>query len=117
MDGLVQVLADDVVVHGDGGGKVPQWATPIVGGERVARLFAGLGRQMVEVGARLEPRTINGQPAAVVRDPDGAVVCVWVVDVDAGRVKSVRSVINPDKLRHLGPVADVRALAAGRGRG
>ena len=116
VDGLVQVLADDVVVHGDGGGKVPQWATPIVGGDRVARLFAGLGRQMVEVRASLERQTINGQPAAVVRDPEGAVVCVWVLDVDAGRVTAVRSVINPEKLAHLGPVADVRALAAGRGR-
>ena len=117
VDGLVQVLADDVVVHGDGGGKVPQWATPIAGVDRVSRLFAGLGRQMVEVGAALERRTINGQPAAVVRDPKGAVVCVWVLDVEAGQVTAVRSVINPEKLAHLGPVADVRALAAGRGRG
>ena len=117
LDGLVRVLADDVVVQGDGGGKVPQWATPIVGVERVARLFASLGRQMVDVGAGLERRTINGQPAAVVRDPQGAVVCVWVLDVEAGRVTAVRSVINPEKLGHLGPVADVRALAAGRGRG
>jgi RNA polymerase sigma-70 factor (ECF subfamily) len=116
LDGLVQVLADDVVVHGDGGGKVPQWAAPIVGAERVARLFAGLGRQMVAVGARLDRRTINGQPAAVVLDPEGAVVCVWVVDVAAGRVEAVRSVINPEKLGHLGRVADVRALAAARGR-
>ena len=116
VDGLVQVLADDVIVYGDGGGKVPQWSAPILGSERVARLFAGLGRQMVEVGAGLERRTVNGQPAGVVRDPEGAVVCVWVVDVDAGRVKAVRSVINPEKLGHLGPVADVRALAAGRGR-
>jgi RNA polymerase sigma-70 factor, ECF subfamily len=84
--------------------------------ERVARLFAGLGRQMAEVGARLERRTINGQPAAIVRDPEGAVVCVWVVDVAAGRVGAVRSVINPEKLGHLGRVANVRALTAARGR-
>ena len=116
LDGLVQVLANDVVVYGDGGGKVPQWATPIVGAERVGRLFAGLGRQMREVGASLERRTINGQPAAVVRDPENAVVTVWVLDVVDGRVSALRSVINPEKLRHLGPVADVRALAAGRGR-
>ena len=116
VDGLVRVLADDVVVYGDGGGKVPQWATPIVGVERVARLFASLGRQMGEVGAGLERRTINGQPAAVVRDPEGAVVCVWVLDVDAGHVGVVRSVINPEKLGHLGAVADVRALQAARGR-
>jgi RNA polymerase sigma-70 factor (ECF subfamily) len=114
VEGLVQVLADDVVVYGDGGGKVPQWAAPIVGAERVSRLFAGLGRQMGEVDAQLERRTINGQPGAVVLDPEGAIVCVWVLDVVAERVSAVRSVINPDKLGHLGPVADVRALAATR---
>ena len=116
VEGLVQVLANDVVVYGDGGGKVPQWTTPITGADRVARLFAGLGGQMGQVGARLERRTINGQPAAVMRDPEGAVVCVWVLDVGGGRVSAVRSVINPEKLGHLGRVADVRALAAGRGR-
>jgi RNA polymerase sigma-70 factor (ECF subfamily) len=116
VDGLVQVLAQDVVVYGDGGGKVPQWATPIVGVERVARLFAGLGRQMGEVGATFERRTINAQPAAIVLGPDGAVVTVWVLDVVGGRVEAVRSVINPEKLGHLGPVADVRALAAARWR-
>ena len=114
VEGLVQVLADDVVVYGDGGGKVPQWAAPIVGAERVSRLFAGLGRQMGEVDAQLERRTINGQPGAVVLDPEGAIVCVWVLDVAGERVSAVRSVINPDKLGHLGPVADVRALAATR---
>jgi RNA polymerase sigma-70 factor (ECF subfamily) len=116
VEGLVQVLADDIVVHGDGGGKVPQWATPIVGVDRVARLFAGLGRQMGEVRARLERRAINGQPAAVVLDPEGAVVTVWVLDVVDAHVSAIRSVINPEKLEHLGRVADVRALAAGRGR-
>jgi RNA polymerase sigma-70 factor (ECF subfamily) len=117
VDALVQVLADDVVVHGDGGGKVPQWATPIVGRDRVAKLFAGLGTQMGEVHARIEPRTINGQPGGVVLDPEGAVAVVWVLDVVDGRVSAIRSVINPEKLGHLGRVADVRALAAMRGRG
>ncbi len=116
VEGLVQVLADDVVVQGDGGGKVPQWATPIFGAERVAKLFAGLGKQMAEVHARLEPRTINGQPGAAVLDPEGAVAVVWVLDVVDGRVSAIRSVINPEKLGHLGRVADVRALAAMRGR-
>ncbi|MFL5620949.1 MAG: RNA polymerase sigma factor SigJ, partial [Gemmatimonadaceae bacterium] len=46
VDGLVQLLADDVVTYGDGGGKAPQWPTPITGAERVARLFAGLGHRM-----------------------------------------------------------------------
>ena len=117
VDGLVQVLADDVVVYGDGGGKVPQWSTPIVGVDRVARLWAGLGTQMRGVGVWLEPRTINGQPGAIVHDATGAVANVLVLDVAGGRVSAIRSVINPEKLGHLGRVADVRALAAGRRRG
>jgi RNA polymerase sigma-70 factor (ECF subfamily) len=112
VDGLVQVLAADVVVYGDGGGKVPQWSKPIVGADRVARLFAGLGTQMRDVGLRAERRWINGQPGAVVLDATGAMTNVFVLDVADGRVQAVRSVINPDKLRHLGRIADVRALAA-----
>ena len=117
VEGLVQVLADDVVVYGDGGGKVPQWSTPIAGVDRVARLWAGVGTQMREVGVWFEPRRINGQPGAVVRDAAGAVVNALVLDVVGGRVSAIRSVINPEKLGHLGRVADVRALVAAARRG
>lgn len=113
MDGLVQTLADDVVVCGDGGGKVPQWSVPIVGVDRVARLFAGLGRQIRELGVTLEPAQVNGQPGAVLRAPDGGITNVFALDIVGGRVQTVRSVINPEKLRHLGRVADVRALLRG----
>lgn len=115
VDALVQTLAADAVVYGDGGGKAPQWSAPIVGAERVARLFAGLGRQMRELGIRLEPTRINGQPGAVLRDREDRVTNVFVVDVVGGAVQTVRSVINPDKLRHLGAVADVRALLRRKG--
>ena len=114
VDGLVQVLADDVVTYGDGGGKAPQWAGPIAGAERVARLFAGLGQQARELGVWFDRRQVNGQPGVLVRDRDGAVVSVWVVEIGDGAIRAIRSVINPDKLRHLGPLADVRALAAQR---
>jgi RNA polymerase sigma-70 factor, ECF subfamily len=110
LDSLVELLAADVVVYGDGGGKAPQWATPIVGAERVARLFAGIGRQMSELGIRVEPRRVNGQPGAIFLDPEGRLINVWSLDIVDGVVQAVRSVINPDKLQHLGPVADVRAL-------
>ena len=114
VDGLVRLLADDVVLYGDGGGKVPQWKGPIDGAERVARLFAGMGRQFDEVGVWLELGRINGQLGALVRDRDGAVVAVWVVEIEGGAIRVIRSVINPDKLRHLGAVADVVAIAARR---
>jgi RNA polymerase sigma-70 factor (ECF subfamily) len=114
VDGLVQLLADDVVLYGDGGGKVPQWKGPIDGADRVSRLFAGMGHQFGEVGVWLDLQRINGQPGALVRDRDGAVVAAWAVEIGDGAVRTIRSVINPDKLRHLGPVANVVALAARR---
>jgi RNA polymerase sigma-70 factor, ECF subfamily len=117
LDSLVETLAADVVVYGDGGGKAPQWTAPIVGVERVARLFAGIGRQMREFGIRVEPRRVNGQPGAIFLDPEGRLTNVWSLDIVDGAVQTVRSVINPDKLQHLGPVADVRALLRGQRQG
>jgi RNA polymerase sigma-70 factor (ECF subfamily) len=110
LEGLVELLAADVVVSGDGGGKAPQWRRPIVGADRVARLFVKLGRQMAQVGVRVELREVNGQAGAVVRDPEGRVINVMTLDIADGAVQAVRSVINPDKLGHLGPVADAWAL-------
>jgi RNA polymerase sigma-70 factor, ECF subfamily len=108
--GLTGFLAADVQVHGDGGGKAPQWTRPIVGVEQVSRMFAGLGRRIMQLDLRIEPHEINGQPGALIRDPRGQVVTVWSLDVLDGRIQVIRSVINPDKLRHLGPVADPWAL-------
>jgi RNA polymerase sigma-70 factor, ECF subfamily len=110
LDGLVELLADDVVTYGDGGGKAPQWSMPIVGVDRVARLFVAMSKQLSEHRIRVETRQVNGQPGAVLRTVDGLLVNVFVLDIDDGQVRTIRSVINPDKLRHLGPVADVRAM-------
>ena len=109
---IERLLARDVVVWGDGGGKAPQWSTPIVGSNRVARLFAGLGHQVANFGIRMEPHSINGQPGVILRTPTGEITNVFSVEIADGRVQTIRGVINPDKLRHLGPVADVRAIAA-----
>jgi RNA polymerase sigma-70 factor, ECF subfamily len=113
LDGLVEMLAADVVVYGDGGGKAPQWGRPIAGADRVGRLFVTLGRQMAELGVTTALREVNGQPGAVVLDSDGQVVNVFSLDIVDGAVQTVRSVINPDKLQHVGPVADAWALLRG----
>jgi RNA polymerase sigma-70 factor (ECF subfamily) len=110
MDGLVELLAADVVVYGDGGGTSPSWPRPIVGRDRVVRLLAGVGTQAHEMGVRIRRTEINGQPGAMFLDESGGLINVMTVDVADGLVQTVRSVINPDKLRHLGPLADVRAL-------
>jgi RNA polymerase sigma-70 factor (ECF subfamily) len=115
LDGLVDVLADDVVAYGDGGGKAPQWSLPIVGVDRVARLFIAMSRQLDAHGLAVEMHQVNGQPGAVLRTGDGRLINVFALDIADGVVQTIRSVINPDKLRHLGPVADVLALGRQQG--
>jgi RNA polymerase sigma-70 factor, ECF subfamily len=107
---LLEMLAADVVVYGDGGGKAPSWPKPIYGRERVARLMAGTVTQAKELGASLQPTQVNGQPGVIFTDPGGRIAVVMSLDIADGLVQTVRSVINPEKLAHLGPVADVRAL-------
>jgi RNA polymerase sigma-70 factor (ECF subfamily) len=117
MDGLVELLAADVVVYGDGGGTSPSWRNPIFGRDRVLRLLLGLGRHWGEYGIRMRRTEVNGQPGAMVLDPDGRLMYVMTVDVTDELVQTVRSIINPDKLRHLGPLADVRAMMQARAEG
>jgi RNA polymerase sigma-70 factor (ECF subfamily) len=116
LDGLVELLAADVVVYGDSGGKAPSWPQPIVGVDRVSRLLIGVGSQMRELGLTVQAHQINGQPGAIVFDANGELTNVFSLDIADGVVQTVRSVINPDKLRHLGPVADVRVLLRERRR-
>jgi RNA polymerase sigma-70 factor (ECF subfamily) len=65
------LLATDVVVNGDGGGKAPQWMRVVVGMDNVARMYAGPGRRFAGSGLQVEPREVSGQPGAVFRDADG----------------------------------------------
>ena len=116
LDGLVGMLAADAVTYGDGGGKAPQWSRPIAGGERIARMFVNMTAQLQSYELTIERREVNGQPGAVVRTRDGLLVNVFALDIFDGQVHAVRSVINPDKLQHLGPVADVRGMAQERRR-
>jgi RNA polymerase sigma-70 factor (ECF subfamily) len=120
VDGLVEVLAEDAIVYGDGGGKVPQWYAPIVGADNVARLFASMGRQLARLGSTFEAHQVNRQPGVLFRGPNGGVMSVMSFEVVDGRVTTIRSVVNPDKLRHLGAVESLREVmegAAGRDRG
>jgi RNA polymerase sigma-70 factor (ECF subfamily) len=113
VDGLIEVLAEDAIVYGDGGGKVPQWYAPIVGASDVARLFAVMGGQLRRLGSTFEPHEINGQPGVIFRGPRGGVMSVMSFEVVNGRVATIRSVVNPDKLRHLGPVESLREVMDG----
>jgi RNA polymerase sigma-70 factor (TIGR02957 family) len=110
LEGLEALLAHDVVLHGDGGGKAPV-ATGIHGRSKVARtIVAGLGRAARVGGFTLRREEMNGQPAAIFLDPAGQVAGVLVLDIADGHIQAVSTIANPDKLRHLGPVADLSAL-------
>jgi RNA polymerase sigma-70 factor (ECF subfamily) len=118
LDGLVELLAADVEVHGDAGGVSPAWSQAIVGSDRVGRLFAGLGRVALEIGLTVRRAEVNGQPGALVADARGGIVYAMSLEIAGGRIQTIRAVRNPAKLEHLGPVADLRELLRGRsGRG
>jgi RNA polymerase sigma-70 factor (ECF subfamily) len=107
MHGLVELLAPDVVLTGDGGGKARAILKPMTGAAKVARaLFAFYG-QSRDMGVALLPARINGQPGIRVLAPDGRLVNVVGIDVVDGRVARVYSILNPDKLGHLGPLSDL----------
>ncbi|MER0241566.1 RNA polymerase sigma-70 factor [Streptomyces sp. HSW2009] len=110
LDGLRELLAADVQMFGDGGGKAPQWR-PIHGAERVARTLTSLIKLFTQMGCVVEPQQVNGEPGAIFRDRTGLVINILAIDINDGRVQAIRSVINPDKLHHVGPVADAWAIA------
>ena len=115
LEGLEALLAHDVTLQGDGGGKAPALARALHGRDRAARTLAAWGRAAARFGGVSVRRAqINGRPGAVLSDPAGQLISVITLDIAEGQVLAVRGVVNPDKLRHLGPVADVNALLGRR---
>lgn len=109
--GLQSLLAADVSMVGDGGGKAPQLAKAVLGAGNVARLLASVFPLMARIDVTFTRAEVNGQPGAVFRDRDGRVLHTLALEVLDGRIQTIRSVINPDKLGHLGPVADAFTVA------
>jgi RNA polymerase sigma-70 factor (ECF subfamily) len=110
LQGLEELLAHDVVLRGDGGGKAPALKRAIHGRARVARTLIGGLRAATRFGITTRREEINGQPGALVVDREGRLIAVMSLDVADGEIQGVSSIVNPDKLRHLGPLADLRAL-------
>jgi RNA polymerase sigma-70 factor, ECF subfamily len=100
-DALVEVLAPDATVFGDGGGKAPSVPEPLVGAERVAKALIGWGRQARARGLGYRAAHVNGDPGVVFYDPEGLAVWVAALEIAEGVVVAVRSVLNPDKLTHV----------------
>ena len=100
-EALVELLAADATVYGDGGGKAPSLPQPLVGAERVAKALIGWGRQAFARGFEYRPAVVNGDPGVVFYDPEGTAIWVAALDIADGLVIAVRSVLNPDKLTHV----------------
>jgi RNA polymerase sigma-70 factor (ECF subfamily) len=111
LSGLVQVLAADAAFYGDGGGKAMAFVRPVFGADRVSRLLAGVFSKLGS-GVRIERVEVNGQPGAKLLDSSDRVFAVWSLDTAEDKVHCIRSVVNPDKLRHLGPVSEMLSLPA-----
>jgi len=107
LSSLLDLLAPDVAVIGDGGGKGLALVEPMYGSVRVARFLLGLFRRAEKDGTYAVPALVNGQPGAVAYDAQGRVASVFALDIADGQVQAVRSVVNPDKLQHLGPTSDL----------
>jgi hypothetical protein len=98
LQGLLDILAPDVVLIGDGGGVKQAVPRPVVGADKVARLLAiGLGR--LDRAASLQPAQVNGYPALILR-LDGQIDSVVAVRIDDGLITGLYSVRNPEKLSH-----------------
>jgi RNA polymerase sigma factor (sigma-70 family) len=110
MDALLGMLAPDVVLHADGGGKTQAIGKPLAGRQHVTRMLVSLLRRARNLGASLRLAWVNGQPGAVLYDAEGLVISVIELDIADGLIQTMHSVVNPDKLGHLGPVSDVARL-------
>jgi RNA polymerase sigma-70 factor (ECF subfamily) len=107
---IAAALSEDVVMHGDGGGKAPAIARAVQGADRVSRMWANFGKQGARADATMRMASVNGQPGAVFMTSEGNVISVIALDIVDGKVSAIRSVVNPDKLRHIGQPADLAAL-------
>ena len=109
--GLEALLAHDVELTADGGGKVPALARPLRGRTRVARtLMIGMRRVARFPDVSLRRVEVNGSPGAVYLDEQQRLLAVVALEIAGGEIRTLRSIVNPDKLSHLGPVADYTSL-------
>jgi RNA polymerase sigma-70 factor (ECF subfamily) len=102
LQGLLHVLAEDVVMHSDGGGKVPAALKPIYGAARVARGLLGLMRK-IPPGVTSQLALVNGQ-LGILTYLDGAPYAVLAFSLASGRIQEIALNVNPDKLRGIPPL-------------
>jgi RNA polymerase sigma-70 factor (ECF subfamily) len=99
---LIELLSPDVVFTGDGGGKGAGLPRPVFGRAGVGRLLGAVVREGRAANASIQQVEINGQSGTLNFDADGSLINVFVFEVADGSIQAIRSIINPDKLDHLG---------------
>jgi RNA polymerase sigma-70 factor (ECF subfamily) len=102
MDGLVALLSEDIVLHSDGGGKAIAVPNLIRGADRVARAVLRSLTKLVPKNLMLRMTQINGEPGFVTY-LNGQPFSAITLHADAGRIRAIYVVTNPDKLSHLPP--------------
>ncbi len=112
-EGLIGLLAADVVAYGDGGGRAPTFSSPVFGREKVAKVIVGGTRAGRRLGLSIRLAEVNRQPGYLLLDAQKNLVGVVTLDIVDGLVQTFRAISNPEKLRHLGPLADSVRLFRG----
>jgi RNA polymerase sigma-70 factor (TIGR02957 family) len=112
--GLEGLLASDVALTGDGGGKAPALARTLRGRSRVAHAIISWVRTGDRSRVSLRRVEVNGTPGALYLDAQQRLIAVVALEIAGGEIRSVSSVVNPEKLTHLGPVGDLRSLLGSR---
>jgi RNA polymerase sigma-70 factor (TIGR02957 family) len=112
--GLEALLAHDVVLTGDGGGKVPALARSLHGRSRVAKMLLTWMAVVSRLpDLTLRPTEVNGGSGVMVLDHQRRLIGVWSLEIAGGEISGISSVVNPDKLAHLGLLADFASLVRG----
>jgi RNA polymerase sigma-70 factor (TIGR02957 family) len=114
LNGLKRLLAHDVVLTGDGGGRVPALARSLRGRDRVGRMLLTWMRVAATLpDFTLRPTELNGGSGVLVLDDQQRLIGAWSLEIAGREIRAISSVVNPDKLAHLGPLGDFASLVRG----
>lgn len=100
---LLALLAEDVTLYSDGGGKVTAARNPITGPDNVARFLFGIINK-APPGLSIRRALVNGRPGLVAYFEDGRPQSVASLELAEGRIRAIHLVVNPDKLLALPPL-------------
>jgi RNA polymerase sigma factor (sigma-70 family) len=114
--GLESLLASDVELTADGGGEAPALPRALRGRSRAARTLIdyAVRRSAVIPGMQIRSTEINGGRGALYLDAQQRLIAAVALDLACGEITGIRSIVNPDKLAHLGPTADLASLVQTR---